>query len=247
MGGGGFRLREGRLQESRQDQDGEQKRARTYPSLSREYFPLHPSSTIIRSIQGEVSMRFVHISFFVLGSFLLSCSPAETETSAVESSNAPPVEGSLSAESTARGEAVATIGTVEISIDYGRPAMGGEDRTASLEPGFVWRLGKNEATTLTTSGELVFGDVVVPAGSYSLFAEKGTEEGAWILLVNSETGLWGSFDHDPEKNIARIPLVKSVVEESTDLLLIEIEKTDDETGALLIKWGSQQLRTSFTT
>lgn len=190
-------------------------------------------------------MRSTYVLFILFFSCFFACTSSNSDTSAAEPGNTPPVQSSLSAQTSDRGETAAVIGGVEISIAYGRPAMGVQDRTAGLEPGFVWRLGKNEATTLTTSGELQFGEVTVPAGSYSLFAEKGAEEGAWTLLINSETGLWGSFEHDPEKDIGRVPLEKGTAEGATDLLLIQLEKLEEQRGALVIKWGDQQLRTEF--
>jgi len=47
----------------------------------------------------------------------------------------------------------------------------GKGRTDSAKnPHYpVWRAGANSATTLKTDGDLMIGDLMVPAGSYTLF------------------------------------------------------------------------------
>ena len=70
--------------------------------------------------------------------------------------------------------------------------------------GMVWRLGADASTTLTTSGDLDFAGTRIAAGSYSLFAKKMGD--GWTLLVNSQTGQWGT-EHDASKDIAEIPLM----------------------------------------
>ena len=102
-----------------------------------------------------------------------------------------------------RGTAEGMVGAASVSIDYGRPSLKGRDMLGQAGEGMVWRLGADQATGLTTSADLDFGGVRVPAGSYTLFARK-TGSG-WTLLVNSQTGQWGTA-HDPSMDVAEIPL-----------------------------------------
>src|SRR5436309_740506 len=91
-----------------------------------------------------------------------------------------------------RGTSKLTLGNKKISIDYGRPALNGrkvEDLLSQLPADKVWRLGMNQSTTLITTGELTFGDVKIPAGTYSLFA-KQEGDNSWKLIFNKQHGQW---------------------------------------------------------
>jgi hypothetical protein len=55
--------------------------------------------------------------------------------------------------------------------------------------GEVWRTGANEATTFSTTTDLVVGGKSVPAGSYTIFTVPTADK--WTLIVNRKTGEWG--------------------------------------------------------
>ena len=73
--------------------------------------------------------------------------------------------------------ASATIGGKAITITYSSPGVKGregkiftKDGLISQNPHYpVWRAGANAATTLKTDGNLMIGDLMVPAGTYTLF------------------------------------------------------------------------------
>ena len=70
----------------------------------------------------------------------------------------------------------------------------------------VWRTGANKATAFMTEADLMFGTVVVPAGSYTLFTLP-TQTG-WKLIINKHTGQWG-IPYKPEyekEELARIDM-----------------------------------------
>ena len=54
----------------------------------------------------------------------------------------------------------------------------------------VWRTGANAATTLKTTAALDFGGTLVPAGTYTLYTLPG--EKGWKLILNKQTGQWGT-------------------------------------------------------
>jgi hypothetical protein len=90
-----------------------------------------------------------------------------------------------------RGAATASIGGKAVSIDYGRPALGGRSLDALLKQlpeDRVWRAGENQVTTLTTAGPLRIGGKKLPAGKYSLYVHLGVD-GTRTLLVNSDPGI----------------------------------------------------------
>ncbi len=72
-----------------------------------------------------------------------------------------------------RGKAELKTGAGSITVDYGRPVLKGRDMLSQLKPGDFWRMGMNQATTLTTPVDLTFGGTKVRKGSYSLFLDQG--------------------------------------------------------------------------
>ena len=103
-----------------------------------------------------------------------------------------------------RDSVVATIGAAHLSVAYGRPLARGRRIMGQVVPyGEVWRTGANNATAFRTDRDLMFGDVRVPAGSYTLWTVPGPEQ--WLLVINKQTGQWGTEYH-AEQDLARIPV-----------------------------------------
>ncbi len=101
----------------------------------------------------------------------------------------------------------------------------------------------NKATGLETSAKLAFGDTVLDAGSYTLFVRKEAG-GQWTLLVNSQTGIWGT-DHDAANDVAEVPLEVSQLEQSVEYFTAEIRSTGEMGGEILFQWATLQLKAAF--
>jgi hypothetical protein len=138
--------------------------------------------------------------------------------------------------------------TVEYAIDgakltliYGRPYIKGRPLSAVAPDGEAYRLGADEATILTTDKNLMFGSQMVPPGSYSLWAvPKG---GTWKLVINKETGQWGT-DYKEAQDFGRVDLKVEKAAKANEQFTINLEDTK-EGGLLTIQWGSEKLSTPF--
>ncbi len=139
-----------------------------------------------------------------------------------------------------RGTAEAMVGDAKVSIEYGRPSLSGRDMLGQATDGMVWRLGADASTTLTTSGDLDFAGTKVAAGSYSLFAKKSGD--GWMLLVNSQTGQWGT-EHDASMDIAEIPLMTHGGETREQFTVVLGGQGND--GMLHFEWGETILMAMF--
>ncbi len=138
------------------------------------------------------------------------------------------------------------LGGKNIIVSYGRPTTkdaGNSRIPMSAEPGFIWRLGKEFATKIKTETDLVFGDKVIKAGRYGLWAKK-TADG-WNLLINEKPDVWGT-QHDPSADVAEIPLTRGKTDADVEQMTIELK---EENGAanFIIRWGGDELRTNFKT
>lgn len=142
----------------------------------------------------------------------------------------------------------ATVGDAKITIIYGRPytkdPKSGEKRKiwGGLVPyGQVWRMGADEATLFTTDKEISIGGTAIAAGTYSLFLLP--EEGAAKLIVNKQTGQWGT-KYDASQDLVRIGLVQGKLDKPVDQFLISVEKTAAD-GVLKLMWDETQYSTSI--
>lgn len=119
-----------------------------------------------------------------------------------------------------------------ITIDYGRPYLKGRVIGESVEPmaDSVWRLGADEATTLTTDRDLMLRDTHIPAGEYTLWTMQAGDE--VHLIVNSETGQWGTA-YNAEHDVAHVPMTVGALDAPVEQLVISIAD-----GALGFEWGT---------
>jgi hypothetical protein len=102
-----------------------------------------------------------------------------------------------------------------VTIDYSSPRMKGRTIYGTLVPyGQVWRLGANEATTLTTDANLTIGGKDVPAGTYTLFAVPDQDK--WTLVISKKTGEWGTPYPGESEDLARVEMKVSKLPSSME-------------------------------
>lgn len=137
-----------------------------------------------------------------------------------------------------RETVTATIGGKKVSIEYSRPSVKGRnvwDPNGSLAPfGKVWRTGADEATTLTTEGDLMLGSFHVPAGTYALFTIPGEAE--WTLILNKVPKQWGAFKYDANMDLGRVKMKAAKESALTEQFTIELKPTTGSNGVLKLTW-----------
>lgn len=130
-------------------------------------------------------------------------------------------------------QAKATLGGKNVTIDYSAPSKRDRKIVGELVPyGKVWRTGANGATTLKTETDLMIGNLHVPAGSYSLFTIPGEKE--WTLIVNKQTGQWGT-NHDPAQDLGRVKMSVKALPKTVETFNIGVDG-----GALKLTWENTE-------
>ncbi len=128
-----------------------------------------------------------------------------------------------------------TIGTTEVTVTYGRPAVRDRDIFGGLVPfDEIWRTGANEATTITFSDEVKIEGEPLEAGTYSLFTIP-QEEGDWTLIFNHVADQWGAYNYNPAEDALRI----AVTPEETfhmEQMMFYFESIEEGTGKLVLHW-----------
>jgi hypothetical protein len=125
-------------------------------------------------------------------------------------------------------KASATLKGKKVTIDYSAPSKRNRAIMGGLVPyGQVWRTGANAATTLTTAADLMIGSLHVPKGTDTLDTIPGEKE--WTLIVNKQTGQWGT-DYDAAQDLGRVKMKVTPVKDTVETFGIGIGK------ALTLTW-----------
>ena len=148
--------------------------------------------------------------------------------------------GQLSPRDTVR----ASAGGASLLIDYGRPAKRGRVIFGStIVPwGEVWRTGANAATQFRTDKALEMGGVVVPAGFYTLWTIPSPT--GWKLLVNGETGQWGTA-HKAERDLYQLDMTVSALPAPVERFTISVTP-GAQGGTLNLDWDTTRASIPFT-
>ena len=132
----------------------------------------------------------------------------------------------------------------KVIVNYGSPAARGRKVMGELVPmDKIWRLGANEATSLTTEIPLLIGGKEVPAGTYSLFVTPGKDK--WVLQINKTTGVWG-IPYKPEYDATILTTVDMKVEATTanlDRFLITLDRVGTD-SMLVCEWENTKASVS---
>lgn len=135
--------------------------------------------------------------------------------------------------------AQATIGDINITINYNSPAVKGRTVWGGLVPfGQIWRTGANEATTFEVNKDVMVQGHLLPAGKYSFFTIPGEEE--WILIFNKEPNQWGAYNYNEKMDALRVNAKAGSGPEFNERLTFDIT-TRDKVAFINLKWENLAL------
>jgi len=134
------------------------------------------------------------------------------------------------------------IGLTEITVDYSCPAVKGRPIWGALVPyGEMWRTGANQATKISFSRDVTFGDKPVPAGTYALFTIPA--KGAWTVILNKKAEQSGTArDYKADLDLVRFQVHAKPAPHRERMTFLFSDFTDDK-GTLDLEW--EKLRVSL--
>ncbi len=133
-------------------------------------------------------------------------------------------------------DANVSLGGKALAIHYNAPSvrcrtiMGGQ-----VPYGQVWRTGANPATSFTTAADLTVGTLRVPAGKYTLYTLPAAPGTPWMLIVNKETGQWGTVYHEAQ-DLGRTPMHAGQMSSPQEVMSLSFEKTTGSSTQLHMRW-----------
>jgi hypothetical protein len=126
------------------------------------------------------------------------------------------------------------IGTTDITVAYHRPGVKGRQIWGGLVPyDKPWRMGANEATTLTVSDPVTIDGKELPAGKYSFFAIPGKDK--WTLIINKDPEQWGAYGYDQAKDALRVD-VKPEPAPHAEWMRFLIDPTSATSANVTLNW-----------
>ena len=113
---------------------------------------------------------------------------------------------------------------LDITVTYCQPSkrgrvIFGEGKEALLAFGKYWRLGANDATEITFSKNIKFGDKPVDAGTYRMYAIPGAN--TWQVVLNSQLGQSGATEPDSSLDVVKIEVPAGTSQSETEQFTID--------------------------
>ena len=130
-----------------------------------------------------------------------------------------------------------TIGTTDITITYGRPAVNDRDIFGELVPyNEVWRTGANESTALVVSDNVMIEGNKLEAGTYSLYTIPGKD--SWTVIINSKLS-WGT-QYDKSQDVIRFE-VEPQEADYMERLLFYFTDVTMESATVVLHWDNTKV------
>ena len=142
-----------------------------------------------------------------------------------------------------KSELTQIVGFTEMKIEFSRPSMRGRKIMGNLvNYGDIWRTGANSNTKITINDNLMFGENILPAGTYSILTRPGKK--MWEVFFYTED--WSlPKAWDPEKIALKLDIpVKNANQIETFSIWIGDISTDS--ASLNLAWENSRIEMPFT-
>jgi tetratricopeptide (TPR) repeat protein len=137
------------------------------------------------------------------------------------------------------GKISQVIGNTQIQIEYERPLARKRQIFGDLVPwNKVWRTGAGRCTRIMFNKPVVVGGQKIAAGHYSLFTIPNPQR--WIIILNSDTSLYGSYGYDVAKDIARFDVTPATTNRHYEALTIDVDLVQSN-ARIYISWLNTQV------
>jgi tetratricopeptide (TPR) repeat protein len=137
------------------------------------------------------------------------------------------------------------IGNTLIDVEYERPSARKRKIFGELVPwNKVWRTGAGQCTKIRLDKPVIVEGQPIPVGYYSLFTIPNPE--TWIVILNKDTTLYGSYFYNPKNDIARFTVIPNTIERYYETLTIDIDLIPNN-ARMYISWVNTQIAFNILT
>jgi hypothetical protein len=136
-----------------------------------------------------------------------------------------------------------TVGTTRAGIEWGSPQKRGRVIWGTLVPwNSVWMPGADEATTLTTNGPLLIGNVPVPAGDHTFYALPTADR--FDLIISRDVGQFHTVKN-MDLELGRVQMAFAPTTGAVEGLTFAIDQTPSGPVLKLI-WDDREYSVAIT-
>jgi Protein of unknown function (DUF2911) len=130
-----------------------------------------------------------------------------------------------------------------VKVTYSQPQKRDREVFGKLVPfDQVWRTGANEATEITVTKNMQIHGTLLKAGTYSLFTIPQKDK--WTVIINSEVGLWGSYNYNAKLDVLRFDVPVSVPPTIYESFTMQFDHRN-ELADLLLFWDKTKISIPF--
>jgi len=194
--------------------------------------------------------------------FIMACNNNKTEpqdnkpvsehaahTTANSNSYCDSVNSGLIAEDTLKGSphrtAMATVNETHVHIEYGSPGVKGRVIWGGLVAyDKVWVAGAHSATSIQFSKEVEINGKKIPAGKYAFFTIPGKDK--WTIILNTRYNQHLADEYNEKEDVLRMDVAPEI-HDKIQRLTYTVNKTDDQSGEVVMQWERLQVRLAFNT
>ncbi len=138
-----------------------------------------------------------------------------------------------------KGTISQVVGNTTIAITYERPSVRKRQIFGGLVPwNKVWRTGAGYCTKISFDKSVIVGGQKVDAGKYSFFTIPNETE--WIIILNSDTSLYGSYGYDAKKDVVRFVVIPTASNRFYETLNFDIEILPNDAN-IFLSWANVQV------
>lgn len=138
-----------------------------------------------------------------------------------------------------KGRIIQMVGNTNVEIEYERPSARNRMVFGGLVPwNKVWRTGAGHCTKISFNKPVTLGGQFLEAGKYSIFTIPNPDE--WIVILNSDTTLYGSFNYDPKNDVARFIVIPAKTQRFYETLTFDIDLIPNN-AKVYISWENTQI------
>ncbi len=144
----------------------------------------------------------------------------------------------------ARRQAKATVGGVNVTVNYGSPGKRGRvlwNGLVSYDQ--VWVSGSHWATAVSFDKDVKIAGTPVAAGMYGFFTIPGTE--TWTLILNKNYDQHLADNYNQADDVVRIQVTPTALDSVVQRLTYSVAETESGGGLLTLAWDELSVSMPF--
>ena len=147
-------------------------------------------------------------------------------------------------KTSARREAAGSVGSLNISINYGSPGVKGRAIWNGLV-GYdqVSVTGAHTATAVTFDKDVMINDQKISAGAYGFFTIPSASE--WTLILNTRANQHLADDYTEKEDVIRVKVKPEMLKKEVQRLTYSVDKKSDTEGAISMSWEKIKVSMPF--